>query len=565
MLKRLSRYLRPKDKGIGHRPAILRFWDTITFAGLRKRLWPRFVRFFQFRTPQWAHNIPGTSPPSELKTRDYFNPIYWIVWAGTFIGRWVVSRPLLSLGPAIPAILVICGLLLVAGRLTFGLSNWRSLSNRERLSKAMRAEDYDVANVCLTNLIKLHPQNDTLRFQKAVVDQRRGQRATAAQTMLRLANDKQDPAAAAWLIQENFNLDGMANWPPEAHTQYRRLMSLALSVARDNDEVILRTNFAKYLIAQGAPLEALRNITQVANRNRSLCLLAAMIYAQIGDEPNTKLWAEQAKQFFASELVDNPDNKSARINLAKAHLLLKEEEQATRELSEGFRLTQDPDFRNAGAEAMIRWSKRLREDAPNPDRVLIRRLQLVTEALTIAPENSVVVEAAVQLILNCRDNSEDEVRTLRVSLLRGISPEAVHFVEGTIALLDGDTDTALKRLDLATKGSSQQMPGLMNNLAVSMYQQEEPKLEEALKLSNAALKILPTHPALRETRGQIYLKMKRFNDAIPDLEAALKDSTLAQQAHTSLAEAYMAIDEHEIARQHRIFASEIAKYSQPND
>ena len=75
-------------------------------------------------------------------------------------------------------------------------------------------------------------------------------------------------------------------------------------------------------------------------------------------------------------------------------------------------------------------------------------------------------------------------------------------------------------------------------------------MKRALALANAALKNAPDHPYLRETRGQILLKMKEYHEAIPDLEFALSAKELEVPIHLSLATAYEAIGLSEVAQKH---------------
>ena len=560
MFRKLQNWFRPRDKGIGHRSIFIRAWETITAAKFRRKIGSNFLKLLEFKRPQWASQLANkalTPPTTTLTWKDYVNPMYWIVWTFSFVGRWIITRPYLSIGPALPALIILAVLVLLGGRLMFGVGSWRALSYRQKLTEAMRNEDYDVANICLTNLIKRSPDNESYRFTKALVDDKRGRKDMAAQTMLRLVDENEDPAAASWLIQENFQLDGMPTWNKADHDQFRKLMSLALTTAKGQDEVILRTNFANYFIAVKAPGEALRNLTEVASRNRALTLITAMLSAQIGNKSDSRLWADQARQYYQEALRSKPDDKNARLNLARAFILLEEEKQATLLLQEGLSLTGDPDFRKAGAEAMVAWADRLKQTSTRENDGLIQRLDLIMKALKLGSDNPIVTERAVQIILECRDNQSDQVLTMRKALISGVSPEAIHFVEGTIALLDGDLENAMTKLSIASEHSNQNMPGVLNNLAVALYKQENPRLEEALRFSNAAIEQLPGYPALLETRGQILLRMEQFKPAIADLENALKDPAIASQAHDGLARAYRAIGQTELAAQHQYMADRL--------
>ena len=55
----------------------------------------------------------------------------------------------------------------------------------------------------------------------------------------------------------------------------------------------------------------------------------------------------------------------------------------------------------------------------------------------------------------------------------------------------------------------QQMPVLLNNLAWVLLSAEPPQLDKALSMADAAVKALPQHPEIRETRGVILARLGR--------------------------------------------------------
>jgi predicted Zn-dependent protease len=82
-------------------------------------------------------------------------------------------------------------------------------------------------------------------------------------------------------------------------------------------------------------------------------------------------------------------------------------------------------------------------------------------------------------------------------------------------------------------------------------------LDRALSLVNAALKSVPNQPVIRETRGQILLRLKQYKEAIFDLEFALSSSAPSQPIHEALSQAYEAIGMVDLAQTHQ----ELAKKS----
>ncbi len=156
----------------------------------------------------------------------------------------------------------------------------------------------------------------------------------------------------------------------------------------------------------------------------------------------------------------------------------------------------------------------------------------------------------IDLVVQIQKDENSEAAALRKALVEGVGADTAHFIQGTVALLENDIEQAEVHLKQAAKANPN-LPGILNNLAVAMAAKEGADLAKALKLAEAAVERLPNHPYIRETRGQILCKMKKYGDAISDLEFALQATELAVPIHRSLAEAYDALGQTELAEEHR--------------
>jgi len=76
-------------------------------------------------------------------------------------------------------------------------------------------------------------------------------------------------------------------------------------------------------------------------------------------------------------------------------------------------------------------------------------------------------------------------------------------------------------------------------------------MERALSAVNQALAIRPDEFRYRETRGQIMLRLGRWQAAVEDLEYAANGVPDSRQIHLSLAKAYDALGHEHLARVHR--------------
>jgi len=228
-------------------------------------------------------------------------------------------------------------------------------------------------------------------------------------------------------------------------------------------------------------------------------------------------------------------------------------------LIEGWESTRHPLMKMAAGEARVFTAERMKRSVGVRES-LAERGPLLYQALELAPTSPVVLEAVVQFSIECSEVEHRELRAVRKKLLAGVEPAAMHFIEGTVALMNDDHETAEHHLSLAA-GEWVNMGGLLNNLAYALLSKNDKELlPKALDLSNAALTQIPDYPALLETRGQILLKMERYREAIADLEKALADPNMRPTAHRGLAEAYTKLGLAELAEENR---RQAARYANP--
>ena len=124
---------------------------------------------------------------------------------------------------------------------------------------------------------------------------------------------------------------------------------------------------------------------------------------------------------------------------------------------------------------------------------------------------------------------------------------------GTAAATEGDWDVARIYLERAVAHDSQNFVAL-NNLAFVMLKQNK-DLDKAFTAANRALESQPENFHFRETRGQILVKLGRWNEAIADLEFALNGIPDSPNIHRSLAEAYRETGNPQLAAVHDQYAN----------
>ena len=88
---------------------------------------------------------------------------------------------------------------------------------------------------------------------------------------------------------------------------------------------------------------------------------------------------------------------------------------------------------------------------------------------------------------------------------------------------------------------------------------DPPDLPRALQLINQVLEKAPNEANYRDTRGRIYVKMGKWREALPDLEAALSRSANNPNLHRTLATVYERLGVPAMAAEHQSLADQQEK------
>ena len=524
---------------------------------VRKNYLKRFVaRLWIFKDPEWT-GAPKKSLfdlPGKPKVSGYFNPLYWMLWFPKFMLAWLLSRPYLNLAPALPAILATILFCVFIFWDRFQGKAWRVTQYRQVMQTAVSEKDYSKAAIACRTLINLTPYDDGLRFQQAIIEFDLGHEESAKEMMLNLAAKRNAPASS-WLLENSFDLSNVSTWTEQQHTSFRALVANAVDQRNKSAVDSAQLRLASYLTQMGATREAVQIVQELASRAPKLNLIGVGLALQCEDKDLAVRFANGAIKYLEQFLSANPSAVQERIDLAKTLVFLDREQDAARVLKDGIGLTKDESLKDGVADVLVHYANRIGKDG---DSTLVQRLQVIRNAMDYSPNNQSVIDAIIAIVLDCKDKKGNQVEELRKSIIEGAAPEATHFIQGTLALLNGDHATALNHLKIA-QSTGVNTPGLLNNMAMALQSTNDPaKVEQALELSISANNLLENHPYLRDTRGQILLKLKRYNEAIPDLEFALRSPELASNVHASLAAAYTALGQSDLAEEHRKLASKDA-------
>ena len=494
------------ELGLGNRSRLGNIVYWITLRPLWKLLRRTFGRWFQFHEPSWVQNSAARSFATRAKVAkwNWINPAYWILWVCNFLYEWIVSRPYFALGPAIPGVVVAIAMCFVVYLLAFSKNAWRDDFYRSMLTQATTTDDDQLTRLALANLADRDPEQSDLRIRLALLDEKMGYKDAALHAMSTLAVQR-NPTAAYWLALNSYPLTEVEQWNEEKHQQFRSLMAIAQSESSTSGVVLgSRVLMAQYLVDIGATAEAIVNLESVADENKDLLLVTASLHDQLNNKERAKVYAVRAEAYFRNKLLSVPTDVEARMNLAKALLIQGRAEDVATTLSDGFQITKNPQLLIAGGEALAGWANQIQSTQPPTEDNLLKRLQLVTRAVELAPQNHVVLESVINTALQCTDSVDPKVAKQRADLLGKMDADKLHFIQGTVELLKGNYEEADAHLQLAAANTSN-IPGVLNNLAVVLSQKKDPDLERALALANAALKKAPDQslPA-RNTRADTF-------------------------------------------------------------
>jgi tetratricopeptide (TPR) repeat protein len=141
----------------------------------------------------------------------------------------------------------------------------------------------------------------------------------------------------------------------------------------------------------------------------------------------------------------------------------------------------------------------------------------------------------------------------------------IHLILGTSAIGEAEADSAKTHLEQAL-AQNPKVPATLNNLAWILSRQKEPDLDRAFGLADQAVKLAPSSPELRETRGQILAKQGKWQEALTDLESVLPYYTNSPrleaelpQLHVAIATSYENLGNAEMAKLHRDKAGDAGK------
>jgi uncharacterized protein HemY len=181
---------------------------------------------------------------------------------------------------------------------------------------------------------------------------------------------------------------------------------------------------------------------------------------------------------------------------------------------------------------------------------LAERMALLEVGLRACPNHRGLLTKLAEVLRTSGPDSLEARARLEGLLSDGQSAPTVHLLLGIDAYERGRVEEAQLHLEQAYR-LAPEMPFVANNLAWFLVEGPNADPERALKLIDTAIARDPNELRFRSTRGHVLVRMKRWKDALFDLEAALPREAGVPDVHRDLASAYGALGMDDLAALHR--------------
>lgn len=473
------------------------------------------------------------------------------------VRRWWQGRDWRAFRPAAPAALVGAGLLALA--VVCATQSPRELQARylAQGKGAFQAKDYPRAMTCYERVAPVADDPDAY-YRLALAAEATGDLGRAAALMRGLApepkaGDKAGYAPAHYWWARKL-LAASAEQRPDGELRGLRSRAEAHLVrAVDGDLGTDRSAalglLGKLYLADRRFADAERCLAQAAPSVPLLRLdLARLHLAKERPDPDrARAEAGLAAKHFGERAKADLNNHPARLAWADSTALLEDFPGATTILEEGLAATGAPIFRAALAKAHGGWHDlRKKQGAPVGE-----LLALLNKGLGYESGNRDLLDRMLAHLRVGGADADEAREALRGTLAKGTTASAhVHFALAVDARMRNDGAAEKLHLELAL-AADPKAASVANNLAYVLAQPPNPDLPRALATVNLALAREPTNPVFLDTRGHIYLGLKRWTEAATDLEAALARAPELDGVHAALATAYENLGQPEQAAKYR--------------
>jgi tetratricopeptide (TPR) repeat protein len=491
-----------------------------------------------------ALNLDG----AVLRIVKWLRPLWYPFAAlGGFLQAWLATRNYRQLVWGLPVVLVLLPLT--------GIAAWTALWGRGSIAaqyrlavkEAREAKDYERVRLFERKLAQLGVSTQLVEYQTASALAQDGKYGEAYERMQRLAPAGRPgyPHAHFWIVQHLMNGTVEASDAERNRLTKIHLDHLQAIGAKGADVDLLR---AIWLSQNQRHQEAAKLLEPFASRILPAAVMRMEIHIaqkKIEEARGDARWvrSHMGDRMRRGEMLSPRDFHSWAIaeellgNLPKAHALVEQW------------LKAEPESKDA-RRILAELSRRLFDQAltaPDPDADQLARLFFQSVEST---EDPLQRQQQVAALYQLRGQFPVIQEVLTQILDSPQTPALVLEAVGTAAAMAGDLGMAKDYLRRSTTKDPRHSVA-RNNYAWVVLQEPKGDLEDALAAVNKALEIRPDEFRFRETRGQILARLGRWQEAIAELEYAANGMPESSDIHRSLAKAYDALGEKQLAQVHR--------------
>jgi len=405
---------------------------------------------------------------------------------------------------------------------------------RQLATKHYEAGDLSEARTYLERIYRSGDTSDDVRYFLAETLQAQGETARAQALYESLAPDDGYGYPEAHLLKATGILASRFR-PGDELLAHHHLTAAQARFGDTPNWLFLRAKLFLMLNDHESALPLLRSAARKDPRLLYDLAIVCKTLEERDKHSGSEVELEAAKNQFQDFVKADAKDTTARLRLGELLTALGRFDEAREVLKVGF-VENRKLFGPAVAQVFLADHDNLLRAGSSP----FERLQRLKYAVRSDPR---CVEAVRRLAFfgeepGTTEKTRNEAKEyLENMVATGQEAAIAHLALGSKAWTDKKPKEAITHLTSAYD-LDPSMSVLANNLAWVLSHSEKPELENALAVINTVLENHPDVAAYRDTRGQILVKMQRWDDALKDLQFALREMPDSPEIHHALSLTY---------------------------
>jgi tetratricopeptide (TPR) repeat protein len=428
-------------------------------------------------------------------------------------------------------------------------------------TKAMAEDNFTLARICYGKLVQLQGDRPELLYNLALAENGVGDKQRALELMEVLAPD--DKAGSMWRAQLWKGRHYLAMDPAtdvslgNAAVNFYRVMSRERNTGdrKIPDEATQEAAAGLYDIYMKTGQSGLAQ--QFLERARFKKPELKIIYlrslaATNRDEAlrQLPLLLDEYKELLAKD----PSNIQIRLALAETYRIQNDYAAAEKVLSDGLALNpKEADAKELSIGLANLFTIQLRSLTLQKKLNGAEQLRLVRKVLEQDPANVYILSQLYEMAEGNDADAAREARKLWGEMMTKGKPTEVapifQMVQGNYWFSHNVKNKARSFLEQAFKLNTKNLQ-IANNYAWMIATTEPYELDHALQIINEVIKAAPAEVQFYDTRGQILMRMGRYEEALVDLEMSLRATPTSRTVHRALENCYRNLGMTDIADEH---------------